>query len=326
MKIERLVAYEEAGVERAGVVIADERGHFPGGSPCVLPLPVEFGDVLRIVQGGEAVLDDISRHFQAHPPAPLDCEALHLLSPIRRFRRDILCTGWNYWDHFEEGRGKRDGHEVPRPVAPTFFTKGPDTVVGPRAPIAYDARISEKWDYEAEIVVVIGKGGRSIPAASAMEHVWGYCLANDVSQRDLQRRHGGQWLKGKSIDETMPLGPWLTRRDAVQVEAVRLQCLVNGELVQDALAGQMAFPIAELISEMSFGMTLMAGDILLTGTPAGVGQGRTPPYFLRAGDELVTRGTGLGELRNVVTEKALATVVPAVETEFTTTDQAQVNV
>jgi 2,4-didehydro-3-deoxy-L-rhamnonate hydrolase len=134
-----------------------------------------------------------------------------------------------------------------------------------------------------------------------MDHIWGFMLANDVSQRDLQRAHGGQWLKGKSIDRTMPMGPWLVTADEVDPAAVRLQCLVNGEIMQDATTDQMAFPIPTLLAELSFGMTLEPGDVLLTGTPSGVGNARDPQRFLQDGDEVVVRGTGLGELRNVVT-------------------------
>jgi 2,4-didehydro-3-deoxy-L-rhamnonate hydrolase len=229
-------------------------------------------------------------------------DAHRLLSPIGRFRRDVLCTGWNYWEHFAEGIGKRNDDVTERPAAPTFFTKSPGAVIGPADPIAFDPRVSQKWDYEGELAVIIGRAGRSIPADRAMEHVFGFCLANDVSARDLQRRHGGQWLKGKSIDRTMPLGPYIVTRDEIDLAEVRLECLVNGELRQNALVSQMAFPLPDLIAELSFGMTLGPGDVLLTGTPSGVGYARTPPLFLRAGDEIVVRGTGLGELRNTVTE------------------------
>ncbi|XSC42598.1 fumarylacetoacetate hydrolase family protein [Bradyrhizobium sp. RDT10] len=184
------------------------------------------------------------------------------------------------------------------PKAPTFFTKGPDTVIGPHDPIAFDPRISGKWDYEAELAVVIGKTGRSIPEREAASYIFGYCLANDISQRDLQRRHGGQWLKGKSIDGTMPIGPCVVTPDEVNLGEVRLQCLLNGEIRQDALISQMAFSVAKLIAELSFGMTLRPGDTLLTGTPSGVGSVRTPPILLTEGDEVVVRATGFGELRN----------------------------
>lgn len=223
-----------------------------------------------------------------------------LLAPLRRFRRDILCTGWNYWDHFEEGRGRRDGQEVDRPSAPTFFTKGPDTVIGPEDDIAFDPWISARWDYEVELALVIGKAGRSIPAAEAEAHVFGYFLANDVSQRDLQRRHGGQWLKGKSIDATMPIGPQIVTPDELDLPNLRLECHLNGRRMQSAEVRQMAFAIPELIAELSFGMTLQPGDVILSGTPAGVGNARTPPVFLQDGDEVVCTGTGLGALRNRV--------------------------
>lgn len=229
-----------------------------------------------------------------------------LAAPVRRFRRDVLCTGWNYWDHFEESKGKREGQDVDRPKAPTFFTKSPDVVIGPQDDIAFDSRISAKWDYEAEIAIVIGKGGRSIPRARAHEHIFGFCLANDVSQRDLQRRHGGQWLKGKSIDGTMPLGPFVVSPDEIDLPKVRLQCLLNGELMQNAVAAQMAFPVDELIAELSFGMTLHPGDVLLTGTPSGIGNAREPQIFLKAGDEVVVRAEGLGELRNRLVAHDLA--------------------
>jgi 2-keto-4-pentenoate hydratase/2-oxohepta-3-ene-1,7-dioic acid hydratase in catechol pathway len=224
-----------------------------------------------------------------------------LRAPLTRFRRDILCTGWNYWDHFEESRGKREGQDVDRPEHPTFFTKGPDVVIGPYDDIAYDPAISAKWDYEAEVALVIGRTGKNIPAEQALDHVWGYTLANDVSQRDLQRAHGGQWLKGKSIDATMPLGPWIVTADEVgDPQDIRLQCLVNGEVRQDASTRQMAYDVATLISELSFGMTLRPGDLLLTGTPAGIGNAREPQVFLTDGDEVITRADKLGELRNRV--------------------------
>jgi 2-keto-4-pentenoate hydratase/2-oxohepta-3-ene-1,7-dioic acid hydratase in catechol pathway len=288
----RLFRADVHGAIRVGVI---------DGEAGVL-LPDSVRDIVEIIKGAPATLDLARAALTSGGGERIRLGELKLLSPIGRFRRDVLCTGWNYWDHFEEGRGKRSDSVDKRPDAPTFFTKSPSVVIGPTDPIAFDRRISQKWDYEAELVVVIGRTGRSIPAAAALDHVFGYCLANDVSARDLQRRHGGQWLKGKSLDGTMPLGPWLVTRDEIDVPRVRLECFVNGEPRQDALVAQMAFPLPELIAELSFGMTLEAGDVLLTGTPAGVGYARTPPLYLKAGDEVVVRGTGLGELRNVVAE------------------------
>jgi 2-keto-4-pentenoate hydratase/2-oxohepta-3-ene-1,7-dioic acid hydratase in catechol pathway len=261
-----------------------------------------FEDLTALIQAGPEGLDAAAKAVTEKGRARV-ARSAELASPISRFNRDVLCTGWNYWDHFEEGRGRRDGQEVERPAAPTFFTKAPDAIIGPTDPISWDGRCSKKWDYEAELCLVIGKTGRSIPAARAQEHIFGYCLANDISQRDIQRRHGGQWMRGKSPDATTPLGPVLVTPDEIDdLGALRLECELNGEVMQSGLVAQMAFDIPTLIAELSFGMTLNAGDVLLTGTPAGVGNARTPQVFLQPGDTVVTRATGLGEMRNVVTE------------------------
>jgi 2,4-didehydro-3-deoxy-L-rhamnonate hydrolase len=296
----RFVTLEVAGRERVGVLDEAE----------VVLLSADLGDLVSVIEGGPAALDAVRNELADGPRLAL--AGARLLAPLRRFRRDLLCTGWNYWDHFEESKGKRDGQDVDAPEHPTFFTKGPDVVIGPYDDIAYDPAISAKWDYEAELALVIGKAGRSIPVSVALEHVWGYTLANDVSQRDLQRAHGGQWLKGKSIDQTMPLGPWIVTADELgDPQDLRLQCWVNGERRQDASTRQMAYDVATLISELSFGMTLRPGDLLLTGTPAGIGNARDPQVFLAEGDEVVVRGDRIGELRNTLVRRELAT--PGVE-------------
>lgn len=283
------------GQERPGVLNGNEIALFAPAA----------GDLVQFISASSAVRDATIRSV-LESGERVSAESAQLAAPIRRFRRDVLCTGWNYWDHFEEGKGKREGQDVDRPKAPTFFSKSPDTVIGPNDAIAFDPRISLKWDYEAELAVIIGIGGRSIPKARALDHIFGYCLANDISQRDLQRRHGGQWLKGKSIDGTTPLGPVIVTPDELDVSKVRLQCEVNGRLLQDAVVAQMAFPIEELIAELSFGMTLHPGDVIITGTPSGVGNAREPQLFLQAGDEVVVRGDGIGELRNRMTPIDLA--------------------
>ncbi|MEV6235325.1 fumarylacetoacetate hydrolase family protein [Lentzea sp. NPDC051838] len=273
----KLAAATVSGIRRAGLV--------DGESITLLSTTVD--DIVRgglLGERGETV--------------PLS--EVRLESPVHRFNRDILCTGWNYLDHFLESKGKREG-PAEMPSRPTFFTKGPDTVIGPTDDIAYDPEISSMWDYEAEIAMVIGRDGRSIPEEKALDHVFGFLVANDVSQRDLQRAHGGQWLKGKSLDATMPLGPWITTPDSLDLTDLQVQCEVNGVLLQNASSSQMAFPFARIIAELSHGMTLRAGDVILTGTPSGIGSARDPQLFLRDGDVVVTRVSGLGELRNTVT-------------------------
>ncbi|MCK2244672.1 MULTISPECIES: fumarylacetoacetate hydrolase family protein [unclassified Crossiella] len=267
--------------------------------------PAELGTVDDVIRGRldlQLVADAV------HGAEPRLLGEIRLGPPVQQFNRDVLCTGWNYLDHFHESAGKREGQDpVAVPAHPTFFTKGPDTVVGPHDPIAFDPTISAKWDYEAEIAIVIGRDGRSIPESTAHQHIFGYLVANDVSQRDLQRAHGGQWLKGKSIDATMPLGPWLTTADEIgAVTDLRISCELNGVELQRASAAEMAFPIPRLIAELSHGMTLRAGDVLLTGTPSGIGNAREPAVYLAEGDVLVTRVSGLGELRNTLRRVDLA--------------------
>ncbi|EKF20463.1 fumarylacetoacetate hydrolase family protein [Nitratireductor pacificus] len=267
-------------------------------------LPRSMPDIqAAIVQGAEA----LERLAAEAGLETIGFDERLLRAPRTGTQRDILCAGWNYWDHFEEGRGRRDGQEVERPEHPTFFTKGPETMIGPLDPVAFDDRISQKWDYEVEVALIIGKDGRNIPEEQALDHVFGYCLANDISQRDLQRAHGGQWLKGKSIDGTMPFGPYVTLAKGVDPAAIEIECVLNGETVQSASTQLMAFSVARLIAELSFGMTLRAGDVLLTGTPAGVGNARTPPLFLKDGDEVVCRSAQLGVLRNRISRMDLST-------------------
>jgi 2-keto-4-pentenoate hydratase/2-oxohepta-3-ene-1,7-dioic acid hydratase in catechol pathway len=269
----------------------------------VLPASAPTAD--DAVRGREA-RDAVARAAASAPRRPL--AELDLRAPLRRFNRDILCTGWNYWDHFEESAGRREGQDpAERPQHPTFFTKGPDTVIGPRDDIAWDPDLSAQWDYEAEVALVIGRDGRSIKEEDALGHVAGYLVANDVSQRDLQRAHGGQWLKGKSIDRTMPLGPWVTTADEVpDPHALDITFELNGRRLQQASTGQTAFSFARIIAELSWGMTLRAGDVVLTGTPSGIGNARDPQIFLTEGDLLLTRVGGLGELRNRVARVPLA--------------------
>ncbi|GAB2813570.1 fumarylacetoacetate hydrolase family protein [Lentzea nigeriaca] len=277
----KLASVTVDGVRRAGVVDEAEQS--------IALLPTTVDDIVRGGPAGER--GDV-----------LPLSSVRLESPLHRFNRDVLCTGWNYVDHFEESKGRREGQDpVALPEHPTFFTKGPDTVIGPYDDIAYDPDISQKWDYEAEIALVIGLDGRSIPEEKALDHVFGFLVANDVSQRDLQRAHGGQWLKGKSLDATMPLGPWITTADSADLTEMQVQCEVNGVLLQNASSAQMAFSFARIIAELSHGMTLRAGDVILTGTPSGIGNAREPQIFLRDGDVVVTRVSGLGELRNTVT-------------------------
>lgn len=293
----RLASVRTGEAVRLGAITDDQE------SVAILPAPL--GTVDDIVRGGPSAVRQASDAAAETEPIPLS--DVRLVAPLRRFNRDILCTGWNYLDHFYESRGKREGQEpVEMPAHPTFFSKAPGTVVGPTDSIAYDAALSAKWDYEAEVAIVIGLDGRSIPEEKAAEHIFGYLVANDVSQRDMQRAHGGQWLKGKSVDQTMPLGPWVTTADEVaDPDDLLVECELNGSVLQQAFTSDMAFSYQRIVAELSRGMTLRAGDVVLTGTPSGIGNAREPAIFLGAGDMLVTRVAGLGELRNRLVEHPL---------------------
>jgi 2-keto-4-pentenoate hydratase/2-oxohepta-3-ene-1,7-dioic acid hydratase in catechol pathway len=278
------------------------------GEPDVIILPLGAPTPDDVVRSPAALAQ--ARSLALHAPRQ-DRDSVHLLAPLRAFNRDILCTGWNYWDHFFESAGRRQGQEpAEAPEHPTFFTKGPLSLTGPYEPIPFDPTISVQWDYEAELAIVIGKAGRSIPESRAAEHVAGVLVANDISQRDVQRAHGGQWLKGKSLDATTPIGPWLTTWDEVaDVQDLDISFELNGVLMQSASTSEMAFSISRVIAELSWGMTLLPGDLILTGTPSGIGNARTPQEFLTEGDLLVTRIGGLGELRNRVAVASLSEYV-----------------
>jgi 2-keto-4-pentenoate hydratase/2-oxohepta-3-ene-1,7-dioic acid hydratase in catechol pathway len=188
------------------------------------------------------------------------------------------------------------------PVAPQFFTKATLTVIGPGADVRLDRRLTQKLDYEVELAVVIGRGGRDIAATAALEHIFGYSIANDVTARDLQRRHD-QWFKGKSLDTTLPLGPCIVSSDEISdPKSLELSLSVNGQERQRARVEQMIFDIPTIIATLSAGLTLLPGDIIATGTPSGVGFAMTPPQYLHDGDEMLARIDRIGELRNRVVE------------------------
>ena len=225
-----------------------------------------------------------------------------LEAPLPRPRRNIFCVGKNYYEHAHEfARSGFDSSAAAGavPDAPIIFSKVPECVTGPSTPILIDPRASEAVDYEAELAVVIGKGGRGISRADALSHVFGYTIVNDVTARDLQGRHK-QWLIGKSQDSFCPMGPWLVSADEIDLGDTAVRCWVNGELRQDANTKALIFDVPTLIETLSKGLTLLPGDIIATGTPAGVGIGFNPPKYLRAGDVVRIEIAGIGVLENPV--------------------------
>jgi 2-keto-4-pentenoate hydratase/2-oxohepta-3-ene-1,7-dioic acid hydratase in catechol pathway len=182
-----------------------------------------------------------------------------------------------------------------------FFTKATTAVAGPHADIPFDANVSTQMDWEVELGVVIGKAGKNIPRDRAFEHVFGYTVINDVSARDIQNSHGGQFFKGKSLDGACPMGPWIVTRDEIpDPHALPLRCRVNGVVKQESNTSDFIFDIPALIEWLSKGMTLLPGDVIATGTPSGVGFARTPPEFLKPGDVVECEVEGIGTIRNRV--------------------------
>ena len=233
---------------------------------------------------------------------PVSLAQVSLDAPIPEPRRNIFCVGKNYHEHAHEfARSGFDSSAAAGavPEAPIIFSKVPDCVTGPGTPILIDPEASEAVDYEAELAVVIGRGGRGIPRAKALDHVWAYTIVNDVTARDLQGRHK-QWLIGKSQDSFCPMGPWLATADEVDLADTALRCWVNGELRQDANTRDLIFDVPTLIETLSRGLTLMPGDIIATGTPAGVGIGYNPPRYLKPGDVVRIEIAGIGVLENPV--------------------------
>jgi len=221
------------------------------------------------------------------------------LAPIPVPRRNILCLGKNYLDHAREIATKlQTSGDAPR--QPIIFTKATTAVIATGEPIPAYQAYTQKLDYEAELALIIGKDGRDIAAGNAWEHVFGYTAINDISARDLQKDHH-QWFRAKSLDGFAPMGPVVVHRSVMPApEDIKVQCFVNGEQRQSASFDQLIFDVPTIISVLSAGMTLLAGDIIATGTPAGVGMGFTPPKYLQPGDEVVVDVTGVGELRNPV--------------------------
>ncbi len=223
---------------------------------------------------------------------------LKLAAPIPRPRKNVVCLGLNYADHVEEGSKARGEPPRPLPEHPIYFTKPPTAVAGPYDDIVYP-RATERLDYEVELAVVIGKGGKYIPEEDAYDHIAGYTVFNDVSARDLQRRHG-QWYKGKSCDTFAPMGPYLVTPEEVRdPQGLDMWLKVNWETRQGSNTGHMIFGIKKLLSVLSEGITLEVGDIIATGTPSGVGSAH-PSGLLRVGDVVEAWIENIGTIRNKV--------------------------
>lgn len=286
----RIVTYQFQGQRYVGTVSTD-------GSQVT---PLNFTKE-QAAKGAQAVIDALVEGDKLLPTAgpAIAIGEVRLEAPLPTPRRNLWCVGRNYHAHAQELETSvfKDNDQNPASW-PIVFTKVPECVVGPYDDVKLPGQpISEQIDYEAELAVVIGKGGKNISRSAAMEHVFGYTVVNDVTARDVQMRHQ-QWDMGKSFDTFCPMGPWLVTADEFDGTITRVRCWVNGELRQDGPTENLIFDIPTLIETISRGITLYPGDIIATGTPAGVGLGMKPPQFLKKGDVVRIEVDGLGVIEN----------------------------
>ncbi len=279
----KFVTFKRNGASEPGVLNINDVVSLKGAG---------FASMLDVIAGGVAARTRIEAWILKPPASEVESRAkVRLLAPILRPPK-IICVGLNYRDHAMESN-----MEIPK--VPTIFSKYGTAVIGPGEAIRLP-RVSTKPDYEAEFAVIIGKGGRYIPGAKWREHVFGYTNLNDVSARDFQMATS-QWMIGKTFDTFAPMGPAIVSADEIaDPHNLDISLTINGETLQHSNTKNLIFRIPDLIEHLSSVCTLESGDVISTGTPAGVGFARKPPRFLRVGDEVIVRVEGLGELRNPV--------------------------
>jgi 2-keto-4-pentenoate hydratase/2-oxohepta-3-ene-1,7-dioic acid hydratase in catechol pathway len=281
----RLLTFRADGATHVGVLRpgGEEIAAIPGASD-MLALIDAGADGLR---AAKAALDGGRAQHRL--------KDVKVLAPVPMPRGNVIAIGRNYQAHAEES-ARAAGKAVD---PPTVFTKAATSVTGPYDEITVDGELTSQVDWEVELGVVVGRGASGIPRAGALDHVFGYVAVNDVSARDIQFGWGGQYFKGKSLDGFCPFGPWIVTRDEIpDPQALRLQLRVNGQTKQDASTRDMIYPVEAILEWVSKGMTLLAGTVIATGTPDGVGFARTPPEFLKTGDVVEAEVEGIGALRN----------------------------
>ena len=287
----KLITYTYDGEPRLGVVRGDQVVDLAAASNGKLP-----DNMVEFLQQGEPAMDLVRKLVVSAAPT----HSLHditLLAPVPNPSK-VVAIGLNYRDHCRETG-------TPLPTTPVIFTKFTTAIIGPGATIRWDPALTSKVDYEAELAVVFGKTARRVSETTALEYVAGYTNANDVSARDLQRGDG-QWVRAKSLDTFCPLGPSLVTADEIpDPQALEIRSVLNGQVMQESNTKEMIFGVPYLIAFASRAFTLLPGDVLITGTPHGVGTGRTPPVFLKDGDTITIEVEGLGTLTNKCEEERI---------------------
>ncbi|HEX3467819.1 MAG TPA: fumarylacetoacetate hydrolase family protein [Candidatus Elarobacter sp.] len=260
------------------------------------------GETVRPLEGLASLAELIALDPASRPAAmqrtgtPVALSSVTLHAPLRP-HKNVICVGRNYIAHAEEGARAR-GEELKLPAVPTIFTKAPTAIADPEATLRLDGRVSQKYDWEAELAVVIGARCKNVREEDALDVVFGYTCLNDVSARDLQNATT-QWFMGKTLDDTCPLGPWIVTADEVgDPQALEVTLRLNGTVKQHAGTSSMIFPLKRIIAYVTQGTTLEPGDVIATGTPEGVGFARTPPEFMQDGDVVEVEVSKVGVLRN----------------------------
>jgi 2-keto-4-pentenoate hydratase/2-oxohepta-3-ene-1,7-dioic acid hydratase in catechol pathway len=283
----RLVTYRDGGSIRLGAVRGDE----------VVALDSVAPDMLSLIDAGPEAIGRAQAALERGPGTPLS--AVRLLAPIPRPRQNVICLGMNYVAHAIESDRAR-GREPKLPEFPVFFSKIVSSVCGPEDEVPLDPAVTAQLDYEVELAFIVGKTCKNVKRADALAQIFGYTIVNDVSARDLQNRHQ-QFFKGKSLDNTCPIGPWIVTADEIPNPAeLGLRLRLNGETRQDSNVGDLIFDIPAIIEFLTLGQTIEAGTIVSTGTPSGVGMGRTPPEYMKVGDVMEAEIDRIGVLRNPV--------------------------
>ncbi|MGE3830039.1 MAG: fumarylacetoacetate hydrolase family protein [Parvibaculaceae bacterium] len=286
----RIATYRVGGERRVGVV--DNKHH----TVAAFDLPVD--------EAHHGLLAIIDRPMLPAILSPMPLREARLEAPIPRPRRNIFCVGKNYHEHAKEFAASGFDSSATNgaiPKNPIVFSKVPESVVAHRSPVYLNRAVSTAIDYEAELTVIIGKGGRGIRPENALDHVWGYTIVNDVTARDLQGLYS-QWLIGKSQDSFCPMGPWAVTREEIDLADTAVRCWINGELRQNANTRELIFDVPRIIATISAGITLKPGDLIATGTPPGVGIGFKPPRYLNPGDVMKIEISGIGVLENEMQE------------------------
>jgi len=290
----KVATFTVAGERRVGVVDPD------AGTVAPFDLPLD--------ESRSGVLALIGMNGTGYPRTltPIPIDRVEMEAPIPQPRRNIFCVGKNYYEHAHEfAKSGFDSSAASGavPQNPIIFSKVPETVIANGKTVQIDNAVSAAIDYEAELAVIIGKGGRGIAREDVFDHIWGYTIVNDVTARDLQGKYS-QWLIGKSQDTFCPMGPWAVTRDELDIESAGIRCFINGDLRQDSRISLLIFDIPTIVSTLSQGITLQPGDVIATGTPAGVGIGFDPPKYLKSGDVMRVEIDGIGVLENPVQERA----------------------